>query len=227
MKFSRTVLAVALACPALMACDSSETTGPTNQATVRFVNASSVAGLNFTANGVAGGQNVAFNAPSQCFGVNAGSATFGATVAGGTTAFGTNATQTLATGGRYTVVATGSATAPQYMVMSDAAAAPVAGRARLRVVNAVPGTTASDIFVTAPDAAAGTPGAANVSYGAASTFLDVPAGQTQIRFANTGTQTFTYTGTPFNVTAGETTTVIVAPGTTPGTFRTVLVAPCP
>jgi hypothetical protein len=225
MKSTRALLAAALLCPALIACDDKDTTGTTQQAQVRFVNATNVAGLNFTANGAAGAQNVVFGTPSACQAVNAGTANFGATVAGGTTAFGGTATQTLTGGGRYTVVALGTAAAPQYVVLNDAATTPTAGRARLRVINAVPGST-SDIHVTAPNATLGTASGTSIGFGAGTTFLDVPAGETQIRFTAPGTQTVSYGGTPFTVTAGQTRTVIIAPDATPNTFRTVTVQPC-
>lgn len=229
MKYTR-ALAAGLIAFTLAACDDKDEgpTGVGNRATVRFVNATSdVAALNFTVNGAAqtGAQNLVFGAQSTCVDINTGATTFGGTVVGGT-AFGSTFSQALATGGEYTVVATGTATNPTYLFLNNQATAPVVGRARLRIVNAVPGVTASDIFVTAPNAALGTATASNIGFNVGTTFLDVPAGQTQIRFTNTGTQTVSYTSAPFTVAAGSTQTIGIAPGATAGTFRTFVIEPC-
>lgn len=199
--------------------------GTTTQARVRFVNATTdVNALNFNVNGQAAVQSVPFGTPTGCQSFNAGPLAVTATQAGAS--FGGTFNQTLAPNGRFTVVATGSAADPQFLLLNDVTAAPPAGTARVRVINAVPGTTASDVFVTAPDVSLGLPTATNVRFNSATGFVDVPAGQTQIRFTNAGTQTVSFTGTPFNLNAGQTTTVIVAPGTTFGTFRTFNVLPC-
>jgi hypothetical protein len=226
MKVSRTLLALALAAPALAACDSS--TEPGNaQATVRFVNATNdVAGLNFNVNGQSSTQGVTFGSMSQCVTTAAGSATFGAARVGATTNLGAGVSHTLQAGGRYTVVATGTAAAPQYLVLHDAAATPGSGRAGLRVVNAATGAAASDVHVTAPNAALGTASATNIGFNAGTTFLDVPAGQAQIRLTNAGTQTAWYTGQAFNLTAGQTSTVIISRDAA-GTLRAQTIQPCP
>jgi hypothetical protein len=229
VKYTR-ILAAGLVAFTLAACDGKDDdpTGVDDRATVRFMNATSdVAGLNFTVNGTAqtGAQNLVFGAQSTCVDLSTGSTAFGATAIGGA-AFGSTFSQTLATGGEYTVLATGTATNPTYLFLNNQAAAPVVGRARLRIINAVPGVTASDIFVTAPNAALGTAAASNIGFNVGTTFLDVPAGQTQIRFTNTGTQTVSYTSAPFTVAAGSTQTIGIAPGTTAGTFRTFVIEPC-
>lgn len=199
----------------------------TSQARVRFVNATSeTAALNFAVNGQPAAQSIAFGAPSPCQPLSAGAAAFTASTVGSTAAFGAGLNQTLPASGRFAVIATGSASDPQFLFLDNAVTPAVAGRARVRIINAVPGFTPVDVFITAPNAALGTALASNVGFNAATTFLDVPAGQSQIRFTAAGTQTVTFQGAPFNLTSGETTTVVVAPGVTPGTFRVFAVQPC-
>lgn len=199
----------------------------TTQARVRFANATSdVVSLNFTVNNQAGPQSVPFGALSSCQTFSAGALTVAATPAGSTSSFGASLSQTLAAGGRHAVVATGSALEPQFLFLTDATSTPAAGRARLRIVNAVADTTGADIFVTAPAAALGTATAPGVLFNTATSFLDLAAGQTQIRFTTAGTQTVTFTGAPFSLNAGETVTVVVAPGTAPDTFRSFTLRPC-
>ena len=208
-----------------------ETTNPiftsTTQARVRFVNATTdVPALTFTANGQTVVQSIPFGQPSPCQTFNAGTVVFAATPAGSTSTFGGTLNQTLPTSGRFSVVAIGTSAAPQFLFLNDVTTAPSAGNARLRIINAVPGTTAVDIFLTVPGDPLGSADVTNVGFATASAFLDVPAGPTQIRFANTGTQNVTFTSDPFTLVSGQRTTVIVAPGTTLGTFRVFAVEGC-
>ena len=226
MRYSKSLLIVAVV---LTACG--EPVAPlftsTTQARVRFVNATSdITALTFSANGQTAAQNVAFGEPSACQAFNAGSVAFSATPVGATSAFGGTLNETLPSNGRFTVVAIGSAAVPQFLFLNDATTTVTDGRARLRIINAVPGTTASDVFVTAPGAPLGAAFATNLAFNTTTPFVELPVGQVQIRFADTGTQNVTFTGQPFALTGGQTTTIIVAPGTTLGTFRSFAVQPC-
>jgi hypothetical protein len=213
----------------LAACG--ETSNPiftgTTQARVRFINATTdVPALTFNANGQTVVQSLPFGQPSSCQTFNPGSVTFTATPGSSTSTFGGTLNQTLPTSGRFSVVALGTSALPQFLFLNDASTAASAGNARLRIINAVPGSTAADIFVTVPGNPLGVADATNVGFASATTFLDVPAGPTQIRFANTGTQNVTFTGDPFTLSSGQRTTVVVAPGTTLGTFRSFVVDGC-
>jgi hypothetical protein len=227
MKYAAKLPVLVAAAAALAACDTKDPIGvqPTSQ--VQFINATAdVAALNFAVNGAAAAENVAFGVPTVCRVMDPGAVAFSALDATTMTGWGAPLDQPLAANGRFTVVATGTANDPHWLFLNDATTAPATGHARLRIVNAVPGATASDIFVTAPGVDLGTATATNIEFNTATTFVDVPAGATQIRFTGTGTQDVFFTGGPLNLTAGQTTTLIVAPGTTAGTYRTVAVQPC-
>jgi hypothetical protein len=225
-------VASALALTALLvgACESkNDPMGPNSQAQVQFANVSNLPGLNFTAGGQAMAQNVGFGTPTtQCVRLNSGNTAFGATATGTNTAFGANINQNLTAGGRYTVLAAGTAAAPRYIFLDDATTAAPSGQGRLRIVHAAPGlTTGQDVHVTAVGAPLGTATASNTMYGGTTSWVNVPTGQTQIRLTATGTQNVGWTSETFNVTAGENRTIVIAPGTTAGTYRIVNLQACP
>src|SRR5688572_13644510 len=139
----------------------------TNQARVRFINATTdVAALAFTANGQVVAPSVPFGTPTSCLTLTPGPFTFAANAAGTTNTFGPTVNQTLATGSRSTVMAIGSSATPQLLFFDDLSATPSAGNARLRVINAVTGAGAADIFVSAPGDPLGTPDATGLFFGA-------------------------------------------------------------
>jgi hypothetical protein len=211
------------------ACSEVTNTGftTTNQARVRFVNATTdVAALTFTANGQVVAPSVPFGAPTSCLTLNPGAATFAATAAGTTNTFGPTITQTLETGTRATVMAIGSSALPQLLYFDDLSATPSAGNARLRVINAVTGAGAADVFITAPGDPLGTPDATSIGFGAATSFLDVASGPTLVRTTTAGTQNVTFTGSPFTLVSGQRSSFVIAPGTTLGTFRAFSVDAC-
>ena len=75
------------------------------------------------------------------------------------------------------------------VITTDDNPAPVAGEARLRIVNMSPTAGAVDVFVTAvgADLAAATPRVTALAYQAASPYFTVPAGTYQIRAVPAGT----------------------------------------
>jgi hypothetical protein len=223
----RTLSVGVAALAVLVACDERVPTEVTPQAQVRFVHAApGVDALDFRLNGDVAGPNVAFGTPSVCRVVDFGDVSFTAVHAGTGTTFGAPLGRTLTANGRFTVLATGTADDPHFLFLDDATAAPAAGQARVRIVHALPGVAASDVFLTAPEAELGTPFATGIGFNVASPFVDMPAGETQIRFTGAGTQDVTFTGAPVTLTAGQTTTIILTPGETEGTFEAFAVAPC-
>jgi hypothetical protein len=100
-------------------------------------------------------------------------------------------TFTINEGEDHTVYATGGTAggAVGMLVTGDVNAAPPAGQATIRVVNLSPTAGAIDVFLTAPgaDLATATPLAANLAYGTASPYVNVPAGGYQFRAVPAGT----------------------------------------
>src|SRR5688572_26620646 len=141
------VLALALVAGA---CDEDEdSTGPNTQASVRFVNAipGLTGNLALTANGTMVGSALGFgSAASQCTRINSGSTTlaFGTANTGGTGISGTaleTIMQSLTAGGNVTVVATGTAADPQFLVFNNTSTTVPSGQTAVRFVNLVPTLT--------------------------------------------------------------------------------------
>jgi hypothetical protein len=230
MRHPRLVVSALATCAILAAC--SDGTGPGNRVQVRFVNATAdVAALDFTVDGRQAAQNVAFGTSSTCTTIDAGAPTFSARVAGSNTLV-ANAIPNpgLAPASRYTAYAVGAADHPvghRVLILNDAAVAPGDGFSRLRVINAIPDTLNAVIYVTAPDTLPGVARATNVPFGGGTAFLHLQARQWWVRFARQGAVTnIIYTGEPFDLPAGRVRTMVVVPGETPGTFRTVTAEGC-
>lgn len=104
----------------------------------------------------------------------------------------------------YTVLAVGPLASLQTLVVPEEAAAPEAGKAKVRVVHAAPAAPAVDVYVTAPGAAlAGTaPAVSGAAFKAFSGVLQVPAATYQIRITAAGTPTVVYDSGPVPVAAG-------------------------
>lgn len=199
-------LATALAaCLALAACNDS-TTGPGN-ATVRFVNAIPDGGaVSFAAQGQTPGTGIAFSAYSACQSIAPGSTTFTVSQSGSGTALVSIPAQQLVGGRDYTIVAVGTAASPSYVVLTDTFTTPAVNRALLRVLNAIPTTTAGvDIFVAAPATPLGTANQTLVYYRNVEPFLNVPAGTAadQVWLTTAGTQTVIATSGALSLANGE------------------------
>jgi hypothetical protein len=191
-------------------------------AKVQLINASGST-LDFLQNGsaLAGGSNLAFGSSSSCSSVDATTPLLSIVEAGSTTPL-PGLSVTLTAGNSFSIVAYPSGSgAVQFTTLANAFT-PAAADAGLRVFNATSGATAYDVFVTAPGAPLGTPTVSNTVSGAASAFVNVPAGSSQIRLTSAGaTDVLLDLGTQ-TLTAGQNVTLVIAPpaagSTTPRAF---------
>jgi hypothetical protein len=221
MKHPQRILALgALAALTLVAaCDDDDETSPSNTATVRFVNAINGGEQSLTVNGTLG-TGVAYQAYGSCQTVTSGSTTlaFAPTAGGGSTT--TIPTQTFASGGHYTVIATGTTADPTYLFLNDAVSTPSTGNANLRVINAVDVDTPFDVYVVAPGGALSTANKTNVTFNTSQSYFTVQSGSRQVTFTDVGTvNTLGTTGT-VNFTNQTSQTIVVTPSATIGGLLT-------
>jgi hypothetical protein len=152
-----------------------------DEANVRIVNASSVAGdLDVLVNGNAqtNAADISFlNSSNQCVRVDSDSPGLTFQQTGGTAVLPTQSF-TFDNGGRNTLVVAGSGTGLRYITLSDATTPELQpGRARIRVVNAR-AATSMGVTVTPWNQTAGTPQVINTTDTPATNWVDVPAAQT-------------------------------------------------
>jgi hypothetical protein len=224
-------LAALLPVLALAACDTNNTTGTgsnNNNATVRFINATTTS-LDIASSGTvtSGNGALGFGNSSSCMTVDATSSNLAVRQTGTSTAL-SGFTPSFQAGGNYTVVAyTGAGGATQFATVSNAFT-PSSGQGGLRVFNAGVVGSNYDIYVTAPGAALGTTSANNIGFGAGSSFFNVNAGTSQqVRITNAGSQSVALDVGNQTFTAGQNATLIIAPPA-PGstTLRSFIVAGC-
>ena len=96
------------------------------------------------------------------------------------------------------------------IVLEDDRTAPSTGNIKVRAVHGAPGAPAVDIYVTAPgaDIATATPALTNVPFGAASDYLEVPAGSYQVRVTPAGSKTVVIDSGALSLAAGQVRTAI-------------------
>ena len=127
-----------------------------------------------------------------------------------------NVTPTLTKNNYYTVVARDPLASIEPWLLTDDHAAPATGKVKVRLVHAAPGAPVVDIYVTAPgaDLATSTPVLTDIPYEAASGFLEVPAGNYQIRITPANTTTVAIDSGTLTLTAGQIRTGVAvdAPG---------------
>lgn len=168
--------------------------GPTEVDTrpsVRFVNATTGSGSGgFTANGqfATGSALASGQAMQTCSRIDPGTTVFGfgAANSGGTglngNALVTSNNETLVAGGKYTVMATGSAANPSLFVFGNTLSSELGtNQAAVRFANFAPntGTTVYNyVFYTGSIAGGNSPLALNIPFGGISTFSLVPSGAT-------------------------------------------------
>lgn len=116
----------------------------------------------------------------------------------------------------YTVLAANLVAEIEPILLTDDNQAPTSGNVKVRIVHGAPSAPAVDVYVTAPgaDLATATPTLTNVSFGVASGYLSVPAGNYQIRVTPTGTKDVVIDSGAVALAAGQIRTVIAtdAPG---------------
>jgi len=184
----------------------------TVNAQVRLANATNTAlDLLQGTTALTGSSNIASLASSACSSVNATTPNLNV-VNTGTTAALPGLTTSFAAGNSYIIVAWPNASnATQFSVLNNTFT-PTSGQTGLRVFNATTGATGYDVYVTAPNAALGTATFTNALAGAATAFVSVPAGASEIRVFTTATTTPVVVDlASVTLTAGQNETLIIAP----------------
>lgn len=130
-----------------------------------------------------------------------------------------NATAPVAIGNDYTVIALGTEAAPQSFVLADNNSAPAAGKAKLRLVHAAPGTNALDVYVlaNANELATATPARANLAVKGASDYIVRDAGTFVVIYTEAGTRTPVLTISNVQLTSGRIRTILAVQKTGGGT----------
>ncbi len=127
-----------------------------------------------------------------------------------------NANVALATDAAYTVIATNVVASIEPLVLTDDLTSPAAGNIKLRLVHGAPSVGLVDIYVTAPgaDISGLAPTLSDVDFKQNSGYLEVPAGNYQVRITPAGTKTVAIDTGALTLTAGQIRTGIAveAPG---------------
>lgn len=199
-------------------------------ATVRFANAIPDAGtLSFSSSNQVLGSNLLFQGISNCTAVAPGTATFSFGPQG-QSPIATTGAIILASGQKYTVVATGTSATPSYVILTtNASATPAAGHALLSVVNTIPNSGNIDVYVGTPNAPLDTAVAKNIALNAAA-YVNVTAGAAlEVWLTATGTQAvIANTTIPLTFSSGQSSTLVFAgpaPRSTSNSF--FLIPACP
>lgn len=207
-------------------------TGVAPKARVRFFNATTgmTGSGGFTANAqFATGSALAFGQSTPaCLTVNAGATSFGfgEVNAGGTglsgSALATLNSQSIATGGNYTVVATGFATNPALFLLDNSISGSLgANQAAVRFVNLAPGTEASPnnfaVFI-GTFGSGGVLHATNPAVGEPTTFTTLASGSTafSVLWNHELPPAISGTSGTLNLPAGSVNTVAIVPNTSGG-----------
>ncbi|HXC25611.1 MAG TPA: DUF4397 domain-containing protein [Gemmatimonadaceae bacterium] len=224
-------LGLTASCLILNACSTDSVTGGnSNQASVRYANtmAGGTGSLVFLENANSTGLTVPYQTVGACQNLSPASTDFSVEQSGTSTVLASLSGETLTAGSRYTVLATGTTTAPNLIFLTDTYTTPASGRGRLRVINAVGVGISFDVYIGTPGSALGTANQTNVGFNTSQAFLDIPAGLTVVQVTTPGTQTVLGTSGNFTVNSGDVTTLVVGPATTVGgAFTSFFVPECP
>jgi hypothetical protein len=212
------LLTLLLAASALTAAcsDDDNDTGPEGQARLRVVHASPDApAVDVLVDDAAALSNVEYLTASDYVELADGAHNVKVNAAG-TSPTVIDADVDLADGTDYTVIASGLLDAIQPIVLEDDNSTPAAGTARVRAIHGAPSAPAVDVYVTAPgaDLEAASPALSNVAFGAVADYLEVPAGDYQVRVTPAGTKTVVIDSGALTLTSGQVRTAIAvdAPG---------------
>lgn len=193
------------------ACGDDESTGPAGtEARVRVVHASPDApDVDVLVDQAEVLSGVPYLAASGYLDVAAGGRNLKVNVAGTTTTV-IDADVDLADGSDYTVIAGGLAAAIAPLVLEDDNTAPAAGNARVRAIHGAPSAPAVDVYVTGPgaDLASETPVLTAVEFGGIADYLEVPAGDYQVRVTPAGTKTVVIDSGTLTLASGQVRTAI-------------------
>jgi Domain of unknown function (DUF4397) len=211
------LLTLLLAATALTAaCDDDDNTGPEGEARVRVVHASPDApSVDVLLDDAEVLSDVPYLASSDYLATSAGDHNLKVNAAGtATTAI--DADVTLADGTDYTVIASDLVAEITPIVLEDDNTAPAAGNARVRALHGAPSAPAVDIYVTAPgaDLEAAVPVLTGVAFGDVADYLEVPAGDYQVRVTPAETKTVAIDSGALTLESGQVRTAIAvdAPG---------------
>jgi hypothetical protein len=230
MHFRTLAVTILASCAALSACDDGDDvtgTATSNNATVRFINATNLSldigrgGSVATGNGALG-----YGTFSNCMTVDATNPNVAVRQTGTSTAL-AGFTPAFQATGNYTVVMYPGAGGTTTFTTVPNAFTPTAGQGGLRVFNAAGAGTNYDIYVGTPGAALGSPAANNVSYGSGSSYFNVgTSAAQQVRITNAGSQTVMLDVGTRSFAAGQNVTLVIAPPTTGSTPRAFYVTGC-
>ena len=110
----------------------------------------------------------------------------------------------------YTIIATNTVAAIEPLVLTDDLTAPAAGNIKLRLVHGAPSVDLVDIYITAPgaDITGLTPNLSDVDFKQNSGYLEVAAGNYQVRITPAGTKTVAIDTGALTLAAGQIRTAI-------------------
>jgi hypothetical protein len=212
------LLTLLLAATALTAAcdDDDDNTGPEGEARIRVVHASPDAPeVDVLLDDTEVLSDVPYLVASGYLETSAGDHNLKVNAAGTTTTV-IDADATLVDGTDYTVIASGLVAEIEPIVLEDDNSAPAAGNVRVRAIHGAPSAPAVDVYVTAPEADldAATPVLTNVAFGAVAPYLEVPAGDYQVRVTPAGTKIVVIDSGALTLASGQVRTAIAvdAPG---------------
>jgi hypothetical protein len=192
------------------ACDDDDNTGPEGEARVRIVHASPDApNVDVLLDDDEVLSDVPYLEASDYLEASAGEHNVKVKAAGtATTVIETDVT--LAEGADYTVIAAGLAAEITPIVLLDDNSTPAAGNARVRAIHGAPGAPAVDVYVTAPGADIETalPVLTDVEFGDVADYLEVPAGDYQVRVTPAGTKVVAIDSGALTLESGQVRTAI-------------------
>jgi uncharacterized protein DUF4397 len=206
------LLTLLLATSALTAAcsDDDNNTGPDGQARVRVVHASPDApAVDVLVDNTEALSDVSYLTASDYVELADGAHNVKVNAAGTSTTV-IDADVDLTDGSDYTVIASGLIEAIEPIVLEDDNSTPAAGTARVRAIHGAPSAPAVDIYVTAPgaDLDAASPALSNVAFGDVADYLEVPAGDYQVRVTAAGTKTVVIDSGALTLASGQVRTAI-------------------
>lgn len=209
----------------LMGCDSdSKSGGPNATAQVRVVHGSPDApAVDVLVDGAEVLGDVSYTQFSGYLDVPAGTRNIKVNAANTATTV-INSSPTVAANGAYTIIATNLLNSIEPLVLVDDLTPPAAGNIKLRLVHGAPNVAGVDIYITAPNADISmmTPNLTAVPFKAESGYLEVPAGDYQVRITPTGTKTVAIDTGALALVAGQIRTAIAIEAQGGGTPLTAL-----
>jgi hypothetical protein len=215
----------ALALTALVASGcSDDSNGPNATAQLRVVHGSPDApAVDVLVDGQPVLTGVAYLGASNYLSVSAGTRNIKVNAAGTATTV-IDASLTKVANTATTVLATNLLANIEPLVLTDDLTDPAAGNIKLRLVHGAPNVGEVDVYITAPgaDIGAETPALTAVPFKGASGYLEVPAGQYQVRVTPTGTKTVAIDTGALTFTAGQIRTGIAVEAAGGGTPLTAL-----